>query len=343
MFTYYRIDEETNRNKECVMKNDNKKNPFFVRLSLLPFLGITTIANKLGQSEKLMHMMNKRTLSPKQKRKAFANYQPTNHDVFVCTYSKSGTNWTMQIAHQIAHYGEAKFDNIYDVIPWPDTQMPAMAKLNERRLQKRAPTGLRVIKTHLESDYVPYTTEAKYIVIIRDPKDVFVSSYYFGKDILQMMEISYSAAEWFEQFTSDHFFFGSWPAHTASYWPWRQHDNVLLLTFNEMKRDLRAVCQQIADLMNVNLTSTQLDLVVEKSSFQYMKGIDYKFIPHFLSVGRSQRPVMVRSGKSGVSGTLLNPQQQTQLDAFCQAELKRLGSDFPYLSMFTNQETTPSV
>ena len=35
------------------------------------------------------------------------DYVPTEHDVFVCSYFKSGTNWTMQIATQIAYRGRA--------------------------------------------------------------------------------------------------------------------------------------------------------------------------------------------------------------------------------------------
>ena len=161
-----------------------KKRPLLAALRLLPMMGIMTIAKKVGQSEKLMRMMTRRMRSPKQKQKAFANYQATANDVFVCTYSKSGTNWTMQIAHQIAHYGEAEFDNIYDEIPWPDMSMPIeLAQLDDPRPLQQSATDQRVIKTHLESDYVPYHPDAKYIVVIRDPKDVFVSSYFFGQGV----------------------------------------------------------------------------------------------------------------------------------------------------------------
>ena len=306
------------------------KQQLLANIALLPARTISIIARKLGQSEKLVHRTTSHRQLPQQKRKAFASYQPTAHDVFVCTYSKSGTNWTMQIAHQIAHYGEAEFDNIYDLIPWPEARMPGnLAKLDTRQ---QTPTGLRVIKTHLESEYVPYNSDTKYIVVIRDPKDVFVSSYYFGKGILRMMGVEYDTQSWLEQFTSKHFFFDSWPAHTASYWTWRKRPNVLLLTFDKMKQNLRGICQQIADLMQVSLTTAQLDLVVEKSSFGYMKRIERKFMPRFLTVG--QNPVMMRRGKSGVSGELLNKEQQQYLDAFCQAELKRLGSDFPYEELF---------
>lgn len=36
------------------------------------------------------------------KTRAFEGYTPASHDVFVCTYSKSGTYWMLQIVTQIA-------------------------------------------------------------------------------------------------------------------------------------------------------------------------------------------------------------------------------------------------
>ena len=43
------------------------------------------------------------------KAKVFRGYEPTEHDVFVATFPKSGTNWLMQMTTQIAWRGEAEF------------------------------------------------------------------------------------------------------------------------------------------------------------------------------------------------------------------------------------------
>ena len=47
--------------------------------------------------------------------------------------------------------------------------------------------------------------------------------------------------------------------------------NVLLLIYGEMKQNPQAIIKQIADWMGVGLTPAQLEKVVEKSSFAYMK------------------------------------------------------------------------
>src|SRR5690606_3570747 len=43
-----------------------------------------------------------------------ADFAPSARDVLVCSYFKTGTNWTMQIAVQIAHRGRAEFAHIHD-------------------------------------------------------------------------------------------------------------------------------------------------------------------------------------------------------------------------------------
>jgi hypothetical protein len=41
------------------------------------------------------------------------DFAPAAHDVLVCSYYKSGTNWTMQMAVQIAHRGRGEFEHIH--------------------------------------------------------------------------------------------------------------------------------------------------------------------------------------------------------------------------------------
>lgn len=286
------------------------------------------LAPLLGPSTELTAAAGSQALSSPWKAEAFADYVPTEGDIFVSTYARSGTNWTMQIAHQIAHYGEGTFDHIHDVVPWPESPTPNIVPLSDWSVQERSPTGLRVIKTHLESHRVPYNESAKYVTVVRDPKDVFVSSYFF-------CGMAFTVDEWLDFFLSGRFRLGSWPEHTAGYWSWLAHPNVLVLTFDEMVRDLPAVVRRISDLMQVKLTDAQLDRVVAKSSFQYMKAIDRRFSPPMVSVGgNGHETVIVRSGKIGEYIQLINREQQARIDKFCTSELRRLGSDFPYRELF---------
>jgi hypothetical protein len=60
-----------------------------------------------------------------------------------------------------------------------------------------------------------------------------------------------------------------------------------------------------------------------------MKRVDDKFRP-WKMVPWSDPVPMIRSGKRAGSSELLTPQRQREMDAHFMAELKRLGSDFPY-------------
>jgi hypothetical protein len=112
----------------------------------------------------------------------FGDYQATIHDVFACVYFKSGTNWLMQILEQVIYHGAAEFEHIHDLVPWPDSPDPDYAvPLSDETAWKNSPTGLRVIKTHREFAKVPYSPEARYICVVRDPKDVCVSAYHFSR------------------------------------------------------------------------------------------------------------------------------------------------------------------
>ncbi|RLA08616.1 MAG: hypothetical protein DRQ54_04195 [Gammaproteobacteria bacterium] len=111
---------------------------------------------------------------------SFDDYTPTASDALVCSCFKSGTHWMMQIAHQIAHRGRGEYDNIYDVIPWNEGPNPKLCMpLTDPRPLQLSPIDLRIIKTHAASWHVPYNEAAEYICVIRDPIDVFVSSYHF--------------------------------------------------------------------------------------------------------------------------------------------------------------------
>lgn len=316
-------------------------------LALVPLMlavfGSMRVVSRLGYGRYIFMFAGRRMRSWRGKVRAFRGYQPQAQDVFVCTYSKSGTNWTMQIAYQIAQRGAGTYAHIHDVVPWPEAPMPRIVKLNDAATHGRAPDGTLVIKTHLESRYVPYSPHAKYLVVVRDPKDVFVSSYFFSGGMLAgapMIPVN----EWYDMFLSDAFQYGSWAEHLASFWPWRTRPNVLFLSFEAMKVDLPGTVQRIAALMNMELSADELAQVVEKSSFAYMKAIDHKFVPPLPpAVYRMAKPVMIRKGERGVSGELLTPEQQTAIDRYMQAELRRRGCLFPYHELFETENDQPAL
>jgi hypothetical protein len=303
---------------------------------MLPIMGVLTVLKKLGYSKQfLKFFMKRRLLSTESMEKAFVGYQPDEHDVLVTTFGKSGNHWTMQIAQQIAYRGEAEFDHIYDIAPWPESPFPGVIPLSDTSHKQKSPTGWRVIRTSIEAKYVPYSEKAVYITVLRDPKEVFVSSYHFLPGVFGLSG-QLSMEEWLELYLAPGFISTGWAAHTASFWEWRDRPNFLLLQFTKMKQELPGTVRRIADLMDVALTEAEMSRVIERSSFQYMKQHESQFGTPVLPFMKPQdKSVMIRSGKSGSSNELLSREQQAAIDRFCQELLQQRGSDFPYREMFT--------
>jgi hypothetical protein len=305
------------------------------------------LLTRLGFQSVLVSLMT-RAQSARRMEKVFESYEPTANDVFVATFAKSGTNWMMQIAHQIAFRGSGDYEHIHDVISWPDFgggRRGVSVALSDKRVQAASPTHLRVIKTHLAARHVPWGDAARYLVVIRDPKEILVSSYHFAAGaagpLMPKREV------WFELFLTPEFplsFGSTWAEHTAGYWALRDEPNVLVLLFRDMKRDLPSAVRQVANLMGVHLTGEEMSAVIEQSTFSHMSRIEHKFtlVPKgTLPWGGGLQ--MMRQGEAGNSSEMLTSEQEKRIDEHFEAELARLRSDFPYAELFTTTPPTSAL
>jgi len=290
---------------------------------------------KFGSAERVLGNIGARREKQFKQKNPFRGYVPGEQDVFVMTFAKSGTNWMMQIALQLAYHGKAEYDHIHELVPWPDTEiMPGFMRryaipLKRSNHWQTAPERMRVIKTHFNWDLLPYSEKAHYIAVIRDPKDIFVSSYFFVRDGV-MGPAMPSVDTWFNLFLSDKFVIGgSWAYNTAGYWAQRHRPNVKIFSFKAMKQDLQKTVVNVAEFLGVRANDDLVDEVCRLSTFEYMKKNDSKFRIGKVIAWRSEG-AMIRRGVQGGSSELLTPERQRQIDAYFMAELKRLGSDFPY-------------
>jgi hypothetical protein len=265
----------------------------------------------------------------------FLKYTPGPQDVFVMTYAKSGTNWMMQIAHQLIYHGKGEYNHLHEIVPWPDTTiMPFFMKkyaipIEEATHWEQSPERKRVIKTHFNWDMLPYSEKARYIAVIRDPKDVFVSNYLFVRDGVYGSAMP-SLDTWYELFLSDQFpLGGSWAVSAAGYWAQRHRPNVLVVSFKSMKRDLRGAVEKVAAFLDIKASDAVIDEVCRLSSFEYMKQNDSKYAMGQLVPWR-EPGAMIRKGAHGGSSEMLSPERQRQIDRHFMAELERLRSDLPY-------------
>jgi hypothetical protein len=321
-----------------------KSFPAWVRYpSLVVLYGFLVPVAKLMEKSGLWLRLSSRR--PRDRNRNFGDYQASSHDVFACVYFKSGTNWLMQILTQVVHRGAVEFEHVHDIVPWPDSPDPHYAApLSDEIAWKKSPTGLRVIKTHHMFAKVPYSPEARYVCVVRDPKDVCVSAYHFLR-AEGMGPMTPSVPNFIKYFLAPSFHFYPWAAFLDGYWRIRDRENVLFMTYEEMKKDLPGTVRKIAGFLNIALSEDEVDAVVLHSSFKHMKQIEQKFETGMMVPWSKPHGAMVRRGQHGESDELLTPEQQQRIDEHCRAELLRLGCDFPYDQAFgsTRPITTASA
>jgi len=298
----------------------------------VPLVKVMEISGQASRMFRFLSIPN--LLGEKRLYGFFGDYEPDARDVFVVTYPKSGTNWMMQIAYQILHDGDGEFNYIHDKIPWADGQFLTPDTSLDDPDSYIPPTGLRVLKSHLPMQYIPYNEKAKYIFVLRDPKDVFVSSYHFFKDVNYGVLMP-SVETYLNVFLSDSAMFCSVASHMDSYWQMRDKPDTLVVTFGEMKADLDGIIRRVADFMDVELSYPGFERVKEKTSFGYMKNIDHKFHPGRVTPFAPGKGGMIRKGNKGKSGELLSIEQQQRIDEYIREELSRIGSDLPYDKLFS--------
>ena len=114
----------------------------------------------------------------------------------------------------------------------------------------------------------------------------------------------------------------------------RDRENVLFLTYDDMKRDGEGTVRRLCEFMGVELDSSQFDEVVRRSGFNYMKQFESRFSPGQIMPWGASKGYFIRRGKSGDSAELLSAHQRERIDAHFREELRRLGCDFPYGDIF---------
>ncbi len=290
-------------------------------------------ALRLGLQQQIVKAATGMMTSKRRLRAAFDGYEPDEHDVFVAAWIKSGTNWAMQTALQIAWGGEAEFDHIHDLVPWPDAPRPGCVPLGSPA--STSPSGLRIVKTHLDATWVPWSDRARYLVLLRDPKDVCVSTYHFLLPLLGVAD-AINPQQWLElmlaRAETDQ---AEWHTHAASWWGLRDRPNVLLMRFADLKGDLPGAIDRIAAWMGVAMTEDARTRVIERAGFAWMKAHNHRFAPlDFAGVSSRDRPAMVRRGASGGASELYTVEQQRRIDEVHRRGLLRIGSDLPYDELF---------
>ena len=205
-------------------------------------------------------------------------------DIIISTYAKSGTTWVQQIVSQLIFKGQAGLP-VAEMSPWLDLRVPPKhIKLAEIEKQ----THRRFLKTHLPVDALVFSPKARYIYIGRDGRDVVWSMYNhhananrawyealndtpgrIGPPIEQPPD---SIRQYFNDWLArdGHPFWPFWE-NIRSWWEIRALPNVLLLHFENLKKDMPGEIRRVADFLGIAVEEEKWPDILKHCSFDYMK------------------------------------------------------------------------
>ena len=220
-------------------------------------------------------------------------YEPRPRDVIVTTSYKSGTTFTQQILLQLLHGEEDPLPELMQVSPWIDARFH-LESLEDVLSGLESQRGLRFIKSHLPLDGLPYFEQVKYLIVARDPRDVFMS---FSNHYENYTEMAYAALNggervgaplpqfdadlkqrwrnwltrgWFEWEAEGWPFWGNLH-HTRTYWEFRHLPNFCFVHYADMLADLEGTVRRIAGFIGHEVDDEMVARVVRESTFANVK------------------------------------------------------------------------
>ena len=247
-------------------------------------------------------------------------------DVWIVTYPKAGTTWTQYIVHLIHNGGKDDGKKISDAVPWIETGT------DDSPVTAEDLTPPRAFKSHMPYERMPCglpnSTPCKYIYVARNPKDV-ATSFYHHYRAYHAPGIEWK--EFLEYFLADKVEFGDYFDHNLGWWAHRDDDNVLFITFEDLKRDPVAIITQIATFMGYShLSQEVIKDIAEKTTFNKMQSNNTVNYSWSSSRRDSQAPPFMCKGAIGDWKAHFSADDIHRLDKVCQDRLSGTGLTFYY-------------
>ena len=239
-------------------------------------------------------------------------------DVFISSTIKSGTTWLQQIVSQIIFEGEFK-GNLSDTSIWIDNLREYNGEMVNEIISKQ--NHRRFFKTHSPANIVlkNKNKNAKYIFITRDFRDVVWSFYNHFNNLEYEIEnsdennsVEYklknsgSAYNFWKIVINNKYLFYEIKEYKKiwSYFntvkSWLEeinNENVLILHFNQLKKDLRGNIVKISEFLGYNYDEELINKIYEKCTFEWMKRNCKRCVPaqftneptNFINKGTNKR------------------------------------------------------
>jgi len=228
------------------------------------------------------------TIHYKKYAESIENLEVRGSDTWVCSYPKTGTTWTQEMVWLIGNdvdFEAAKVP-LDERFPFLEVCTLTNTKAEQKILDGPSPKQLsdsihyvqqqqhpRFIKTHLPFNLLPKeirngSKTPKIIYVMRNPKDTCVS-YYHHCRLFQGCRTSLE--DFTKVFLADKAMYGSFWKHIFGYWENKGLPNLLIIKYEDMKKDNASVIRKVASFLNKTVTDEQIQKLVKHLSFETMK------------------------------------------------------------------------
>ena len=213
-------------------------------------------------------------------------------DVVMSTSMKAGTTWMQRIMSLLV-FGPGPLPAPLVVLS-PSIDAAFLDDVESVVATIEAQEHQRFLKSHLPFDAVPYDPAVRYVYVGRDTRDVFMSAFnhYSG-----YTELTYSLldaaggaagpmprcpaterelwADWMTRslfdWETDGWPFWSHHHHAASFWPYRDLPNVLMVHYADLLADLEAQMRRVAAFTQIEVAEDAWPELVAAARFDAMK------------------------------------------------------------------------
>ena len=201
-------------------------------------------------------------------------------DTLIVTYPKCGTTWVTAIVHALRTRGGVQdFEEITEVVPWDILALDCGQDLDAD--QVAVP---RLFKSHEPWDEV--AKGGKYVYVCRHPADALVSFYNF---LPAYMHCEGIGIELFAEaiFGGLSQAGGVWSHFVGWIRAAREHpDRILVITFEDLKRDLAAEIDRISRFLEPDLGAEEraeaVKAAFDRSTYAYMSARAHQFDDGFV-------------------------------------------------------------